>query len=114
MSLADKAIELFADRASGATRFHVTDDNAAAVTEICRRLDAMPLAIEPAAAQVRVWSIDENVSSLHDRFRLLTGRTESAAAPAEPIACAQRDRAHQSTRHSRRAALGWSNTGHSP
>jgi predicted ATPase len=53
VSLADKAIELFADRTSGAIRFHITDDNAA-VTEICRRLDAMPLAIEPAAAQVRV------------------------------------------------------------
>ena len=52
MSLADKAIELFTDRAWGATRCHITDDNAVVVTEICRRLDAMSLAIESAAVQV--------------------------------------------------------------
>ncbi len=74
MSSADQAIELFADRASGATRFHITDDHGATVTEVCRRLDAMPLAIEPAAAQVRPLSIDEIVGSLHDCFRLLSGR----------------------------------------
>lgn len=73
MSLADKAIELFADRASGVIRFHITDDNAAAVTEICRRLDAVPLAIEPAAAQVRVLSIDEVVGSLHAARLLVSG-----------------------------------------
>ncbi len=44
VSLAYKAIELFADCTSGAARFHITDDNAAAVTKICRRLDAMPSA----------------------------------------------------------------------
>ena len=43
------------------------------MTEICRRLDGMPLAIELAAARIRALSLAEIVDSLHDRFRLLTG-----------------------------------------
>src|SRR6201991_4104571 len=79
LSLADEAIELFADRARRVRPdFGVTDDNAASVTEICRRLDGMPLAIELAAARVRALSLDEIVGSLHDRFRLLTGGARTA------------------------------------
>ena len=79
LSLADEAIELFADRARRARPdFAVTDDNAAAVTEICRRLDGMPLAIELAAARVRALSLAEILDSLHDRFRLLTGGARTA------------------------------------
>ena len=79
LSLADEAIELFADRARLAqTDFTLTDDNAAAVAEICRRLDGMPLAIELAAARVRVLSVAEIVDGLHDRFRLLTGGARTA------------------------------------
>ena len=79
LSLSDDAIELFADRARLArTDFTVDDDNAVAVTEICRRLDGMPLAIELAAARVRALSLDEIVHSLHDRFRLLTGGSRTA------------------------------------
>jgi predicted ATPase/class 3 adenylate cyclase/DNA-binding CsgD family transcriptional regulator len=79
LSLADEAIELFSDRARRARpEFTITDDNAATVTEICRRLDGMPLAIELAAARVRALSLDEIVGSLHDRFRLLTGGARTA------------------------------------
>jgi predicted ATPase/class 3 adenylate cyclase/DNA-binding CsgD family transcriptional regulator len=79
LSLADEAIELFTDRARRARpTFRVTDDNAARVTEICRRLDGMPLAIELAAARVRALSLAEIVDSLHDRFRLLTGGARTA------------------------------------
>jgi predicted ATPase/class 3 adenylate cyclase/DNA-binding CsgD family transcriptional regulator len=74
LSLDGDAIELFADRARLAkTDFSIADDNVAAVAEICRRLDGMPLAIELAAARVRALSLTEIVDSLHDRFRLLTG-----------------------------------------
>jgi predicted ATPase/class 3 adenylate cyclase/DNA-binding CsgD family transcriptional regulator len=79
LSLSDDAVELFADRARLArSDFTITDDNAGAVTEICRRLDGMPLAIELAAARVRTLSLTEIVDSLHDRFRILTGGSRIA------------------------------------
>jgi predicted ATPase/class 3 adenylate cyclase len=74
LTIADEAIELFADRARLVRAdFAVTEDNPAPVAEICRRLDGMPLAIELAAARVRALSLQEIVDSLHDRFRLFTG-----------------------------------------
>ncbi|MCV6962571.1 LuxR family transcriptional regulator [Mycobacterium intermedium] len=79
LTLSDEAIALFADRARLARAgFTVTDDNRREVTEICRRLDGMPLAIELAAARVRTLSLTEIVDSLHDRFRLLTGGSRIA------------------------------------
>src|ERR1700722_6823557 len=79
LPLADKAIELFVDRACRARPdFVVDDENAATVTEICRRLDGVPLAIELAAARGRGLSLAEILESLHDRFRLLTGGARTA------------------------------------
>ena len=79
LSLADEAIELFSDRARRTKPdFRVTADNAEAVTEICRRLDGLPLAIELAAARVRALSPAEILDSLHDQFRLLTGGARTA------------------------------------
>ena len=79
LSLADEAVELFRDRARHARAdFAVTDDNVAAVGEICARLDGVPLAIELAAARVRALSLAEILDSLHDRFRLLTGGARTA------------------------------------
>jgi predicted ATPase/class 3 adenylate cyclase/DNA-binding NarL/FixJ family response regulator len=79
LSLADEAIELFSDRARHARPgFTLTDGNAATVTEICARLDGVPLAIELAAARVRALSLAEILDSLHDRFRLLTGGARTA------------------------------------
>jgi predicted ATPase/class 3 adenylate cyclase/DNA-binding CsgD family transcriptional regulator len=79
LSLADEAVELFSDRARHARPdFAVNADNAAAVAEICRRLDGLPLAIELAAARVRALSLAEILESLHDRFRLLTGGARTA------------------------------------
>ena len=79
LSLADEAIELFTDRARRVRPdFAVCDDNAGVVTEICARLDGLPLAIELAAARVRALSLAEILDSLHDRFRLLTGGARTA------------------------------------
>ncbi len=79
LSLGDEAIELFADRARLAQAdFTLTDDNTAAVGEICGRLDGMPLAIELAAARVRALSLADILDGLHDRFRLLTGGSRTA------------------------------------
>jgi predicted ATPase len=67
------AVRLFLVRAERADRaFQVTPDNARQIVEICRKLDGMPLAIELAAARVRVMSVDMILERLDDRFRLLT------------------------------------------
>jgi non-specific serine/threonine protein kinase len=72
------AVLLFVDRAQLArSDFQINDQNALDVAEICRRLDGIPLAIELAAARVRVLSVSQIRQKLDDRFRLLTseGRT---------------------------------------
>jgi predicted ATPase len=53
--------------------FVLTDDDAAAVATICRRLDGVPLAIELAATRMRVLAPAQIATGLVDRFRLLTG-----------------------------------------
>ena len=74
-----EAVRLFAERARLARpRFALTEDNAAAVAEICARLDGIPLAIELAAARARVFSAAQIAAGLHDRFRLLTGGARTA------------------------------------
>lgn len=79
LSITDEAVELFTDRARLVRpEFAITDDNAATVAEICQRLDGMPLAIELAAARVRALSVTDILTSLHDRFRILTGGTRTA------------------------------------
>ena len=73
------AVALFSARAGSAdTRFTLTEDNVAAVIDICRRLDGIPLAIELAAARVTVLSIRSLARHLDDRFRLLTGGSRTA------------------------------------
>ena len=68
------AVRLFVERARLARpSFVLTPANAAAVGEIMRRLDGVPLAIELAAARVRTMGPSEIQERLHDRFRLLTG-----------------------------------------
>ncbi len=72
------AVKLFVDRAQLAqSDFHVSDQNVFDIAEICRRVDGIPLAIELAAARVRVLSVSQIHQKLDDRFRLLTseGRT---------------------------------------
>jgi predicted ATPase/DNA-binding winged helix-turn-helix (wHTH) protein len=67
------AISLFAERAHAADpRFRLGADNAAAVIEICRRLDGIPLAIELAAARMPLLGVDGIRTRLGERFRLLT------------------------------------------
>ena len=73
------AIVLFVDRAKAAnTRFTLTDDTAPIVADICRRLDGIPLAIELAAARVKVLSIPNLAQRLNERFKILTGGSRTA------------------------------------
>ncbi len=68
------AVRLFVDRArQSVSSFELSPANAQAVAEVCRRLDGMPLAIELAAARVRMLTVEQIRSRLDDRFRLLTG-----------------------------------------
>jgi predicted ATPase len=73
------AVALFVSRASSVDRsFALTDDTAPIVADICRRLDGIPLAIELAAARVKVLSIPHLAERLNERFKLLTGGSRSA------------------------------------
>jgi predicted ATPase len=74
------AVRLFADRAVAARPgFAVSPVNVAAVVSICRALDGLPLAIELAAARVRMLSVEQISARLTDRLGLLTGGDRSAA-----------------------------------
>ncbi|MET0442249.1 MAG: winged helix-turn-helix domain-containing protein [Casimicrobiaceae bacterium] len=69
-----EAVRLFVDHARLVLPdFDVDERNAVAIVEICRRLDGIALAIELAAARIRVLSVDDIHARLDDRFRLLTG-----------------------------------------
>jgi predicted ATPase/class 3 adenylate cyclase len=69
-----EAVRLFVERAQAASpNFCLSDENAADVTQIVRRLDGIPLAIELAAARVRYLTPAQIASRLDDAFRLLTG-----------------------------------------
>ncbi|MDQ6767402.1 MAG: tetratricopeptide repeat protein [Candidatus Eremiobacteraeota bacterium] len=73
------AIALFVERAKAAdNRFALTDDSAPIVADICRRLDGIPLAIELAAARVKVLSIPNLAQRLNERFKILTGGSRTA------------------------------------
>ena len=88
-----EAVRLFVERARlVAPAFALTADNAAAVAEVCRRLDGLPLAIELAAARARLLGVDQIVARLNDRFALLTGGSRTAQPRQQTL----------------RAALDWS------
>ncbi len=78
------AVSLFVERArSVASRFSVaTADEAAAVVEICQRLDGIPLAIELAASRMASMTASEVRDRLDQRFRLLVGSRRGLAAPS--------------------------------
>ena len=74
-----ESVRLFADRAAAAVpTFAVTAQNATAVGEICARLDGIPLALELAAARVRVLSVEKIAERLGDLFHLLSGGSRTA------------------------------------
>jgi len=88
-----EAVRLFVERAvSSQQGFALTNGNAPAVLQVCHRLDGIPLAIELAAARVKVLAAEQIAARLDDRFRLLTGGSRSAVP-------------HH---HTLRAAMDWS------
>ena len=74
-----ESVQLFTERAvQTQPMFKVTTATAPALTQICHRLDGIPLAIELAAARVKVLSLEQIAERLDDRFRLLTGGSRTA------------------------------------
>lgn len=87
------AVALFVERACAADpHFALAPDNAGAVADICRSLDGLPLAIELAAARVRLLGVHGLRDKIGERFRVLTGGSRTAL------------RKHQTLR----ATLDWS------
>jgi len=78
-ALRSSAVALFVARAAAVdTTFRLTDDNAAAVAEICRAVDGIALALELAAARIPVIDVGQIAHLLRARFRLLTGGSRTS------------------------------------
>jgi len=74
-----EGIRLFIERASAVkSDFTLTEQNAAAVLQICQRLDGIPLALELAAARIKLLSAERIAEHLNDRFNLLTQGSRTA------------------------------------
>lgn len=74
-----EAVALFLERAQAAkANFSITNENAPAVAEICYRLDGLPLAIELAAARIRLFPPQALLGRLSSRLKLLTGGAKDA------------------------------------
>src|SRR5215212_8050380 len=74
-----EAVRLFFERAGAVdASFALTERNAAAVAELCRKLDGIPLAIELAAARVRALTVEQISEKLEDPLGLLTVGSRTA------------------------------------
>jgi predicted ATPase/class 3 adenylate cyclase len=74
-----EAVQVFLDRGRAVNPdFALTEQNAAAIAEIVHRLDGIPLALELAAARLRMLTVQQIAARLNDRFRLLTGGRRTA------------------------------------
>jgi predicted ATPase/class 3 adenylate cyclase len=74
-----EGVQLFLERARAVRPdFTLTEGNGATISEVVRRLDGIPLALELAAARLRMLAIEQIHAHLNDRFRLLTGGLRTA------------------------------------
>jgi predicted ATPase/class 3 adenylate cyclase len=81
-----EAVQLFVERARAVRAdFRLTDENAAAVAEICRRLDGLPLAIELATARINLFSPAALRDRLGSRLRLLRGGARDLPARQQTL-----------------------------
>ena len=79
-------VRLFCERAQAARpSFELTDENAPAIAEICRRLDGLPLAIELAAARLRLFSPQAILERLGSRLQMLTGGARDLPARQQTL-----------------------------
>ena len=104
----NEAVLLFTERAAAASgNFELIASNQAAVVDLCRRLDGLPLAIELAAVRTRALTVEQILDRLTDRFSLLTGE----AAPRSLVIRRSEPRSTGATtcwrRPSGRSSGGW-------
>ena len=93
LDAATDAVTLFVERAQAVRRdFALTAENTAAVTAICHRLDGLPLAIELAAARMRLYTPHALLGRLSSRLSFLTGGARDASPRQQTL----------------RAAIAWS------
>ena len=77
--LTSEGVQFFLDRGRAIRPdFALTEQNGGAVAEIVQRLDGIPLALELAAARMRMLTVQQIAAGLNDRFRLLTGGRRTA------------------------------------
>ena len=103
-----QAVQLFSDRARlVAPNFAITDANRAKVAELCGKLDGLPLAIELAAARMRILSVRQLGERLDDMFDVLTGGARSAPAGTRRCARPSTGPTICSPRRSGSCSAGW-------
>ena len=74
-----EAVQLFTERAQSAVpSFKLREENLSAIAQLCHHLDGIPLAIELAAARLKLLSVEEIAARLDDRFHLLRGGARTA------------------------------------
>jgi non-specific serine/threonine protein kinase len=82
-----ESVQLFMDRAmTSMPGFAATNDNAGAIAQVCHRLDGIPLAIELAAARIKLLRVEQIAERLGDRFQLLTGGGRTALPRHQTLA----------------------------
>jgi predicted ATPase len=82
----NESVKLFIERAQAAQpNFTLNENNASAVAQICQRLDGLPLAIELAAARVKMLPPPAILARLNDRLKLLTGGAQDLPARQQTL-----------------------------
>ena len=103
----DDATRLFVERATKAEpRFTLTEHNASIIAQICSRLDGIPLAIELAAARIKLFTPEQIAERLDDRFKLLTGGSRTAL-PRQQTLRALIDWSYISLSEAEQRAMRW-------
>ena len=83
---ASDAVSLFIERARKVhPGFAVTEENARAIARVCDELDGLPLALELAAARVRMLSVDQIAAGVSESLRLLTGGPRTASGRQQTL-----------------------------
>ena len=80
-----EAVRLFVERAEAVSRFALNHENAAAIAEICARLDGLPLAIELAAARIKLLPPKAMLERLDSRLKLLRGGAHDLPARQQTL-----------------------------